>query len=207
MRGTLAVLITLTATLCRAAAPTTEPVDAPIRALVARLGDDDYRVRIASERQLKNLGILALPALRDAAGNVDPEIQQRARAVAMAISAPSQASIARPADPDVPQMQQMMGGGHVIILNGGRLVMNNGNVVVTISAGANGINVRDIDVTENGRAVHVHDGVDGVLLTVTEKDGQFKQYNAANGDDLKQKSPDAYKLYEKYTNGLDAGRR
>jgi hypothetical protein len=47
-----------------------------IRRLVARLGDNDQRVRAAAKRALLEIGPEALPALRDAAKSSDPEVRR-----------------------------------------------------------------------------------------------------------------------------------
>jgi hypothetical protein len=199
MRGTLPVLLILTTSLCRAApatSPATQPADASVHALIARLGDGNYRVRTAAEAQLKRLGAAALPALHDAAGDPDPEIQQRARALAMEIRSPAHAP--SPGDGGA-GVQRVVIGGRIIIVNGGQLIVNGAHVAVRIGAAGNGAMVRDVDVNDNGRTVHIHEGPDGLAMAVTERDGQFAQYRAANSDELKQKDPEAYQIYDKCT--------
>ena len=49
--------------------------------LIRELGDDSYRTRLDAERKLREIGDGALPALKEAAGGDDPEVQWRARRV------------------------------------------------------------------------------------------------------------------------------
>ena len=69
-----------------------------------------------------------------------------------------------------------------------------------IQANANGGN-RSIDVDDNGKKVHIQEDQNGIEVRVTEKvNGQDKTdtFKAKDAAELKQKFPDAHKLYEKY---------
>lgn len=57
----------------------TTPADGGIAALIRDLGASSYKTRLEAERKLRELGKDALPALREAAGRDDPEVQWRAR--------------------------------------------------------------------------------------------------------------------------------
>lgn len=50
-----------------------------LAALVKQLGDDDFDAREKASAALKALGARALPALRRAAGDADPEVKRRAQ--------------------------------------------------------------------------------------------------------------------------------
>ncbi|MFN7587891.1 MAG: hypothetical protein ACK5UQ_05205, partial [Planctomycetota bacterium] len=51
-----------------------------VTSLIRQLGSDSYRQRVEAERRLRELGDVALPALRDAAAQKDDaEVQWRAR--------------------------------------------------------------------------------------------------------------------------------
>ncbi len=52
---------------------------AHIAKLIQDLGDDSYEVREAADKALAALGVAALPAVREATGNDDPEVRRRAR--------------------------------------------------------------------------------------------------------------------------------
>jgi hypothetical protein len=54
------------------------PNDAEIRALVRKLGDDDFQTREKASRELTNLGPPAIPYLREALKTGDPEVVRRA---------------------------------------------------------------------------------------------------------------------------------
>ncbi len=68
---------------------------------------------------------------------------------------------------------------------------------------------RTIKVTENGRRVEItdRDGKDITVRVTGKVDGkdETREYKAAGPDELKQKHPDAAKLYEQYANGAGAG--
>ncbi len=49
-----------------------------IKTLVRKLGDDDFKTREKASQRLRELGRLAMPALRKAANDSDAEIRQRA---------------------------------------------------------------------------------------------------------------------------------
>ena len=56
----------------------TEALLARVHELIKRLGDDDFSVREKASADLVTLGPLALPALREAKSNSDPEVVRRA---------------------------------------------------------------------------------------------------------------------------------
>lgn len=52
-----------------------------VEQLIRDLGNDSYRTRLDAERKLREIGEAAVPALREAAGGDDAEVQWRARRV------------------------------------------------------------------------------------------------------------------------------
>lgn len=62
--------------------------------------------------------------------------------------------------------------------------------------------VRDIKVVENGKKTTIHDDPNGgITVEITQtKDGkrQTKKFTAKNADELKNKHPDAHRIYQKY---------
>ena len=84
-------------------------------------------------------------------------------------------------------------------------------IQLQIQGGAQGIKMRnvngvkDVEVTENGRKVKIHDDPNqGIKVEIIEtKEGKpvSRVFQAKNADELKKKSPEAHKLYEKYAKG------
>jgi len=84
-------------------------------------------------------------------------------------------------------------------------------IQLQVQGGARGIKmrnvngIRDIEVTENGRKVKIHDDPNqGIKVEIIEtKEGKqvTRTFKAKNADELKKKSPEAHKLYEKYSKG------
>jgi len=122
------------------------------------------------------------------------------------------------APPPAPQQGQIpgvpFGAGGIIVPGGGQIQIgigiNGGNIQVAPGGGAQVIRMRTqvangvtkIEVEENGKKIKIEkDPNNGIEINVTEKvNGQDKTdtYKAKDADELKKKSPEAYKLYEKY---------
>ncbi len=102
----------------------------------------------------------------------------------------------------------MPGGfGGRIVINGGALQLGGG--VLQIGGGAmktmsvsNVNGVREIEASENGKSVKIHDEPNkSIKIEVTEKQNGkdvTKKYEAKNVDDLKKNHPSGYKLYKQY---------
>lgn len=95
--------------------------------------------------------------------------------------------------------------GNRIQVRGGQIqiqVQANNGVQVRRVAVANNNGVKEINAEENGRKVKIKDDPqNGIEMEVTEtKDGKSttQKYKAKNAADLKQKHPDAHKLYAQY---------
>jgi len=100
-------------------------------------------------------------------------------------------------------------GGNIQILPGGNFQPVPGGAIQVFRIQANANNgTRNIDVDDNGKKVHIHEDQNGLEVHVTEKvNGQEKTdtFKAKDAAELKQKSPEASKLYEKYgQNGAGA---
>jgi hypothetical protein len=197
-----------------AAAPATQPAATQPSAdkyqpLVQQLADDDPHVRNAATRALRAAGRAAEPALRAAATSPDPQVRDSAQMLLADLEGPRKAPPA-PADAFAEgQPQQPIPGGHIVIRGGGGLILNNlrlnnvpGQVQVQMHVVHNGQFTRDVNVSENeARKVHIHEDNDGIKIELSEN-GKTTEYAAKNADELKEKQPDGYKLYEKYvTNG------
>ena len=178
-----------------ATAPTTQPTTAPsssVPTLIHQLGDDDVKVRNAATELLKKLGKDALPALEDATASDDPEVRTRAQSIIASIEGRD-----RPTDRTIDTTVGVFPRPGIIrIAPGGALQVHAGVQMRITVANANGVAVRDVDVNENGRKLHLHEDQDGIALDVTDN-GQTKSYKAKTAAELKEKEPDAYKDYEK----------
>ena len=118
------------------------------------------------------------------------------------------------APPPAPQAQNPgipFGPGGIIVPGGGiQIGINGGNIQFGAAGGAQVIRMRTkiangtttTEVEENGKKVKIeNDPNNGIEINVTEKvNGQDKTdtYKAKDADELKKKSPQAYKLYERY---------
>ena len=73
-----ACFFVLTAVIRADAPPAEPPADPAVQKLIEQLGDDDFHVREEASRQLKAVGIPALPALRKALAHPNAEVRRRA---------------------------------------------------------------------------------------------------------------------------------
>src|SRR5882672_12924879 len=63
------------------AGPTTAPAPQEVDALIAQLGHDDFKIREDASGKLAKIGKPAIPSLRQATKNGDPEVQSRAEMI------------------------------------------------------------------------------------------------------------------------------
>jgi hypothetical protein len=175
------------------APPATQPIDPKLKALIVQLGDENPRIREDAVAALRKFGKDALPALRGATDDQDPQIRTSAQALISQIT-----------DKDKP-LAQADPNRSAIILRNGAIILHNariqagGNAQLQVRMQvSNGKSVREVTANENGRKVHIHEDNDGLKMQVTEN-GETKEYEAKNADDLKQKDPEAFKTYSTYT--------
>jgi len=98
---------------------------------------------------------------------------------------------------------RMIQAGAQIQFGGGRLQIMRMNV-------QNAGGVRTIDVQDNGRKISIKEDANGAIeMNVTEKvngQEQTQKFTAKNADELKQRHPEAEKLYQRYAkNGVIPG--
>lgn len=214
----LALGLILTPVVCaadppaREAAPATQPATQPAagkyQSLIQQLGDDDPHVRSAATRALRQAGRDAAPALRGAATSPDPQIRDSAQMLLADLDGLRQAPLA-PADA-LADLQPLPQGR--IVLRGGGLVINNlrlnniqGQVQLQVQAMPNGQFTRDVNVSENdARKIHIHEDNGGIKIELSEN-GKTTEYAAKTAEELKEKHPDGFKLYEKYVKNGAAG--
>ena len=195
--------------------------------LIKQLAAPSFAERQAASQQLTALGQKAIPKLMDAARgsnresvtrsvdilknhlkSANKDLQAAAKSALEKLSGIEQGvgpRLAREAlAPPKPRPQPLPGPA----VPGFRIVPQ---IQLQVRGGAQGIQirnvngVRDIEVTENGRKVKIHDDPNqGIKVEIIEtKDGKpvTRAFKAKNADELKKKSPEAHKLYEKYTKG------
>ena len=146
------------------------PLDAP-HTLARQLGDDDFRVREAAAKRLKEMGKTALPALRQALGSADPEVCSRADALIRQIEKPRIPSGWFVARNGVRRMQES-------VINGNRV----------------------LEAEESGRTVRITEGPGGLEMTLSGvDDGEVVSFSfrARDAGELRRQEPDAYALYER----------
>jgi len=203
----------------------------PIAPLITELASPNFAERQAASKQLTDLGLEAIPQLTVAAlGNnreavarsvnilkihlksADENLKTAANLALKKISAVDQGvgpRLAREAlAPPKPRPQPVPGQA----APGIRIVPQ---IQLQIQAGAQGgaqaikmrnVNgIKDIEVTEKDRKVKIHvDPNQGIKVEIMEtKEGKpvTRAFKAKNADELKKKSPEAHKLYEKYAKG------
>src|SRR5579864_3113246 len=139
-------------------------------ALIRQLGDPDFHTRRDASRRLRELGTAALPALKQAADNPNPEIQARAG-----------------------QIVRSLEYRHVP----GRPRHHPHNSSMSLSV-VNGQRVLDID--DEGREIHLTQGPGGIQMKVSgETNGKSvtEIYRAATVDQLRADNPEAFALFQR----------
>ncbi len=191
-----------------ATAPSTQPADEGITALIKRLGDDDFRVREEATEELFKCGKPALPELTKAVENENPEIQLRAQTLITRIEAASKPAVADvgPNNPNNIRINRGMMNGRAQVQFNGRMVVANGGQVSRISVSTNN-GIKTVDADENGVQVSIKESPDGIDMSITRPvDGKpvTEDIKAKDAEELKKDNPEAFKLYEKYA-GQKAG--
>jgi len=196
-----------------------------IGSLIKQLDDDEFAKRESAGKELTEMGAAAIPALTRATRRKSPESSMRAFNIIVrqyrdgdeaakkkatnalkkiAKSGNAQAAKAKKAlEPpkDVPGPANELTARADIRIDGNAGI--NRRVSVTVQNG-----VTKVDAEENGQQISIlEDAQKRVTVEVTEnKEGkkETKKYQAANAAELKEKHPEAHKLYQKYTGGVKA---
>lgn len=159
------------------AAPTPVPAEPDIPALIAKLGDANFHVRSDASIALRELGDVALPALKAAERSDNPEI--RVRATELADRLEFHHVPGRPANHD-----------HTRTCN----------VSVSLETGK-----RSVDIDDEGRSIKIVQGDMGLTMSVTgEIDGRTATvtYRADSPEQLRRKNPEAYALYDRWKSAV-----
>lgn len=165
-----------TAADTRPATPASRPADGRVAALIDQLGSDDPAAREAATRQLEALGPDALADLRGEADAGNPEVRARVRHLIRRAE--------RRLPPAAPPHDRRFSTQRVRVSTVG--------------------DRRTVDVDDNGYKIAIRQSPDGITMDVTGlEDGReaTETYKAADADQLKLNSPEAFALYEKYRDG------
>ena len=197
----------------------------PIVTLIKQLASPNFAERQAASQKLATLGQQAVPKLTATAlGNnreavtrsvdilrghlksADEKLQAAAKVALEKLANIEQGvgpRLAREAlAPPKPQQVPRQGAPGIRIVP---------QIQLQVQGGAQGIKMRnvngikDIEVTENDRKVKIHDdpnqGIEVEIIETKEGKPVTRAFKAKNADELKKKSPEAHKLYEKYSKG------
>jgi hypothetical protein len=162
-----------------------------IPSLIGQLADDAPRTRDLASVHLRQLGRDALPALRDALKNPDPEVASRARTIIRGIEddLDPRKPAAPPRDPFLPGLDFPR---ERVILQ--PPIENHFQAMR-----------RDINVVDRGRVVRITQDLDGIIVTIRETTGDGRALTritqAKDAASLQRENPDAYALYARYALG------
>lgn len=197
--------------------------DDDLAKLVQQLDSDKFSERQAASEELAKRGVEAIPALTEAAtsdsrevsmralellkrhfDNGDNATKQAAREALQKLADGGQGSVARRAQQVLDPAPTPADDGQGIFRPRAPI-----RVQVVAAVGARRMTVRvvngvkDIEVDENGQKFKIHDDPNnGIQVEITEKKGdkeETKKFEAKNAEELKQKHPEAHKVYEKYS--------
>jgi hypothetical protein len=157
----------------RADPPTTSPASPETVALVAQLGDADFKVREQAAWRLNEIGQPALAAIKEAAQSNDPEVRSLAEMLIKRIEGRAISSQGQPS-------QDLVS----ITVDGG---------VLTLHANDNG---RQVQIQNRP------DGIELTVVGVVDGKSSTKTYKAKTAEQLRAEAPDAYALYERYSRGM-----
>ena len=169
----------------------TAPAGAEVEALIKQLGADDFRDREAAVAKLRGVGERALPALKRALADADPEVASRADAVVRELERPPQpARLPRASGRGMGMAGAGMAGVGVRV----HMAFENGK--------------RRVEVQEPGRTITINEGNDGgIQMSVTgQLDGKevTREFRAASPDELRTQNAEAFELYDRFA-GRGAG--
>ena len=186
-------------------APTTRPAtDAAqerIKQLIAELADPSFSVRDKACQELMALGDSAMPALHEAVKSDDPSIRSYAEHLVKRQEKRNQPAPPQQLNRATGRIRGVGPGGLVINNNGGRLVIGDAvqrAIRVNVQNG-----VKNTHVTENGRTINISERPEGIEIEVVAPvDGKDQKttYAAKNVEELKEKHPEGFKIYQQHGN-------
>jgi hypothetical protein len=179
---------------------TMQSVNVLRRQLQAADNETKQAAKDALDRLSKSQSPAAAPAKEAVAPPPAPPVNQNPRAIIRGFGGIGPGGFA-PIGGNI----QIQGGNIQIVPNG---IPAGGLQVVRIQANLQGNGNRTTDVNENGKKIHIEEDQNGIEVKVTENvNGKDKTdtFKGKDADELKKKSPEAHKLYEKYMNGPGVG--
>lgn len=192
--------------------------------LIKQLDDDEFAQREAAVKKLAEMGAIAIPALTEAIKGKSPEASMRAFDIIVRHYKGGDEAVKKTA---ASALQKIVKSGKSFAVRAkqaldptkpdprigvpfrGRIAGKAGiprRVAVSIQNG-----VKQVDAEENGRQVKILDDPQkGIKVEVTEeKEGkkETRKYGAGSVDELKEKHPEAFRLYQQYAGNVraDAG--
>ncbi len=204
------------------------PSDADIAKAIEQLNAERFADRQAASQKLEAAGKLAISALEKAAlgdslevttrsiellakfGKSSDEPTRDAAIAALDRLARSDRPAASGAQEALKTLQPAPGQGMPVGTAGAIQIQGAqiGGAMTRISV-SNVNGVKNIEVDENGKKVKIADDPqNGIKMEVTtQKDGKdvTEKYQAKNADELKEKFPEAHKLYKQYSQGGNMG--
>lgn len=173
--------------------PTTRP-EVDVGALVQRLGAEDFKDREAAGVELRKLGPAALPDLKAAEKHADPEVQARAGALVREIERAAKRKL-RPRPEGWGQGSSSRSSSTITMTVNGRTTTRKTETVISHGR-------KEVTVSEDGRNVQIVEDSEGIQMLVTDTVGGqevTKAYEARSAEELKEKEPEAFAMYERYT--------
>jgi hypothetical protein len=173
-----------------------------IPALVKQLGDDSPKVREEASQKLRHFGGEALPALKEALQNDDPEVLSRAQIISKQIDEDLHPKVRADSDRSSINLGGFGpggfgAGGRMQIQVTSTMMIGNGKYV-SISKTNDG-KVKETTVKEDGKTTKIHEDASGISVAITEtKDGKevTQTSKAKDRDELKKDNPKVFEIYE-----------
>jgi hypothetical protein len=196
-----------------------------ISSLIKQLGDDEFAKRESAGKKLAEMGASAIPALTKESRRKSPESSVRAFKIivrqynggdetakkkatnALKKIAKSGTAHADKAKKVLEPAKDNPGPGEGLSAKADIQVAGNAGINRRVSVMVqNG--VTKVDAEENGKRVTILDDPNkGIMVEVTEEKAgkkETKKYEAGNAKELKEKHPEAHKLYQQYTANVQA---
>ena len=193
-----------------------------VASLIKELDHDEFLQREAAGKKLAEMGAIAIPALAEVTKGKSPEVSMRAFDIIVRHYKGGDEEVKKTA---ASALQKIVKSGKSFAARAkqtldftkpaprvgvpfrARIVGNAGikrRVAVSIQNG-----VKQVAAEEDGRQIKIFDDPQkGIKVEVTEeKEGkkETRKYEAESVDELKEKHPEAHRLYQQYAGNIHAG--